>query len=279
MKINNKNKIEETGENIESNTFDGSCCTLLVASGAVHGFATETDDRIESTAKQSYVFLQYLKDDDIAIKSEDGVVTLTGTVAEKSHKDLAEETVASLPGVKSVVNKLQSKGERVDENSDAWVTMKVKAALLLHRNVSAMTEVSTKGKIVTLRGEATSQAQKDLTTEYVKDVDGVKEVDNEMTVSAKATENPDEKTMGEKVRNVGDAIDDASITGLVKVTLLYHRSTSGLRTKVETDKGVVTLTGMARSAAVKDLATKYAEDVYGVKSVVNKMTIGEPKTN
>ena len=250
---------------------------LLVTSGAVHGFAAETDGRIESTAKQSYVFLQYLKDDDIAIKSEDGAVTLTGTVAAESHKDLAQETVASLPGVKSVENRLQYKAEEVSVHSDAWVTMKVKTALLLHRNVSAMTEVSTKGKIVTLRGEAASQAQKDLTTEYVEDVDGVKRVDNEMTVSAKKAGNPDEKTMGEKVRDMNEAIDDASITGLVKVTLLYHRSTSGLSTKVETDKGVVTLEGTARSSAIKDLATKYAEDVYGVKSVVNNMTIEEPK--
>ena len=98
-----------------------------------------------------------------------------------------------------------------------------------------------------------------------------------MTVSAKKAGNPDEKTMGEKVRDMNEAIDDASITGLVKVTLLYHRSTSGLSTKVETDKGVVTLEGTARSSAIKDLATKYAEDVYGVKSVVNNMTIEEPK--
>ena len=36
---------------------------------------------------------------------------------------------------------------------------------------------------MTLKGEADNQAQKDLTTEYAKDVDGVKDVKNEMTVS------------------------------------------------------------------------------------------------
>jgi len=45
------------------------------------------------------------------------------------------------------------------------------------------TEVDVKDGIVTLQGEATSQAQKDLTTEYAKDVEGVKEVKNEMTVT------------------------------------------------------------------------------------------------
>jgi hyperosmotically inducible protein len=87
--------------------------------------------------------------------------------------------------------------ESAAENSDAWVTMKVKAALLFHRNVSAMTEVDTKDKIVTL---------------------------------------------------------------------------------VETNKGLVTLDGTARNAAEKDLVTKYVQDVYNVKSVLNNMTIKEPKS-
>jgi osmotically-inducible protein OsmY len=240
--------------------------------------ATETDDRIESSAKDSYVFKKYLKEDDIKVKSENGAVTLSGSVTEESHKSLAHETVASLPGVKSVDNRLEVKGESVAERSDAWITMKVKTMLLFHRNVSARTEVDTKNGIVTLRGEADNQAQLDLTSEHVKDVEGVKGVENKMVVAGKPGK-PTEKSMGDKVEDVGEAIDDASITGLVKMTLLYHRSTSGLRTKVETKKGQVTLSGKAGSADEKDLAAKYAQDVTGVKSVVNDITIEKPKAN
>ncbi|NTW77535.1 MAG: BON domain-containing protein, partial [Syntrophaceae bacterium] len=68
-------------------------------------------------------------------------------------------------------------------------------------------------------------------------------------------------------------IDDASITAQVKMTLLYHRSTSALNTSVTTKRGVVTLSGKAKNAAEKDLATKFAIDVNGVKSVKNRMTI------
>lgn len=225
--------------------------------------ASRTDDRIESSAKQSYVFMTYLKADDIKIQSVNGDVTLTGTVAVESHKSLAHDTVASLPGVKSVDNKLMIKGESPAERSDAWITAKVKTMLLFHRNVSAMTEVSTKDGIVTLKGEALSQAQKDLTTEYAKDVEGVKDVANEMTIG-KASK---------KKQTVGSKIDDASITAQVKMTLLYHRSTSGIKTSVTTKKGVVTLSGKAKNAAEKDLAAKFAGDVNGVKSVKNKMTV------
>ncbi len=52
---------------------------------------------------------------------------------------------------------------------------KVKAAILLHREVSAEeTDVFVQDGVVTLRGQANSDAQKKLTTEYAKDVKGVK---------------------------------------------------------------------------------------------------------
>jgi osmotically-inducible protein OsmY len=57
------------------------------------------------------------------------------------------------------------------------------------------------------------------------------------------------------------------------MTLLHHRSTSALHTKVKTKDGAVTLSGKAKNAAEKELATKFAKDVTGVKSVKNHMTI------
>jgi osmotically-inducible protein OsmY len=79
--------------------------------------------------------------------------------------------------------------------------------------------------------------------------------------------------MSQQMRDVGDSIDDASVTALVKMILLYHRSTSALDTKVVTINGQVTLEGKAGIAVQKDLATKYVQDVYGVNSVVNNMTV------
>ena len=146
---------------------------LMVVS--VPALASQTDDRIESSAKQSYVFKTYLKGDAIKIESKDGVVTLTGTVLEEPHKSLAQETVASLSGVKSVDNRLELKGTPAAESADALVSARVKTALMIHRNLSAIKpDVQVKDGIVTLRGEATSEAQVDLTTEYIRDVEGVK---------------------------------------------------------------------------------------------------------
>ena len=236
---------------------------LLAFSVPVH--AEKMDSRIESSARQSFVFKTYLKDDDIKIDSRDGAVSLTGIVAENFHKSLAQETVAGLPGVKSVDNRLEVKGAPPTANSDAWLRDKVKVALLFHRSVSAVkTEVDVKDGSVTLRGEAASQAQKELTTEYAGDVEGVKGVNNEMTVAKNSTKTA--RTMGEK-------IDDASISAQVNMTLLNHRSTSVLNTTVKTKRGVVTVGGKARNAAEKDLVTKLVTDINGVKGVTNRMTI------
>jgi hyperosmotically inducible protein len=235
---------------------------LLAISTSV--YASKMDDRIQSTFRMSYVFQTYLKSDDIKIESKDGVVTLTGTVSEDFHKSLAQETVAGLPGVKFVDSRLEVKGERPTENSDAWLTMKVKTILYLHSSLNdAKIAVTVKDGIVSLQGIAVNQAQKDLTTEYAKDVAGVQSVNNEMTVTQVSL----------KKRTLGEKIDDASITAQVKMTLLYHYSTSALNTKVETKLGVVTLYGKASNAATLKLATRLANDVNGVKGVENRMII------
>lgn len=239
---------------------------LLITSPSLR--ASSTDSRIESSAAKSYVFKTVLKDDSITTESKDGVVTLTGTVADANHKSLAQDTVASLPGVKSVDNQLLVKGEQPAEHSDAWIGWKVKMALLFHRNVSATgTDVDVKDGIVTLTGEASSLAQKQLTTEYAKDIDNVKEVRNEMTIA---------QTPVKVVETNGGKIDDASITAEVKSSLMAQRSTSALRTTVSTTDGVVTLGGVAKNEAEKSLVTKLTTDINGVTSVINNMTIAVP---
>jgi len=251
--------------------------TLYFATATVAVFAiaaplraSESDDKIEASFKATYVSQTYLKEDAVKIDSKDGVVTLTGTVSEESHKGLAQETAASLPGVSSVENKLATKAEVAAESKDTWIGRKVKLTLLFHRYVNASkTVIEVKDCVVTLKGEAASTAQKELTTEYANDIEGVKEVKNEMTVAAVAA--PAERTAGEK-------IDDASITAQVKTALATHRSTSSVKTTVVTRDGKVTLTGIAKNDAEKTLVSKLVTDIQGVTDVKNQMTVNEIKT-
>jgi hyperosmotically inducible protein len=213
--------------------------------------AADTDSRIEDSFKETYVYKTFLKDERIKISAKNGDVTLSGEVFNQAHKPMAEDTAQALPGVKSVNNLIEINGEQAAENSDTWISMKVKSALLFHRSVSGFsTEVFVNEGIVTLKGEADNLAQKDLSSQYAQDIDGVKSVNNEMTIAKEPRK--DARTRDEK-------IDDASITAQVKSALLVHRSTSTLRTDVETKEGEVTLTG----------------DIQGVKSINNNMTIGQ----
>ena len=77
---------------------------LLTITGYL--FNADTDDHITAAARESFALKNDLKGDDIQVHSQDGAVTLTGTVGEEPHLSLAAETVADLPGVKRVVNRL-----------------------------------------------------------------------------------------------------------------------------------------------------------------------------
>jgi len=225
--------------------------------------AAVTDAQIVSSVQNTYVFKTFLQGDDIKIVSKNGVVTLTGVVANHARKSLAKNTVEALPGVKSVNNNLTVKGAEPTPNSDAWVKDNVEITLELHRGANDnRIDVSVHDGIVTLRGEAKNQAKRELATTYAEDIDGVKDVNNQMTVAG-----------GTAASNAADYVDDASITAQVMYALATHRSTSVLKTKVETKDGVVTLTGTAKNQAERTLATLLANDINGVQSVRNRMTI------
>jgi hyperosmotically inducible periplasmic protein len=225
----------------------------------------ESDLGIEASFRNSHVYTTYLKDDRIAVRSDSGIVTLTGTVANASHRPMAAYTAEALPGVREVDNRIKVTGPAEGENIDAWIRSKIVTVLASHRSVSAgETDVEVENGVVTLRGVASSDAQRALTVEYAADIQGVTVVKNEMTVADDGS-GPERTGM--------ELIDDASVTAKSKMALLLHRSTSGLHTTVEVSEGVVTLGGEARNDAEKDLASKLVADIKGVNRVVNEMSI------
>jgi len=131
-------------------------------------------------------------------------------------------------------------------------------------NVSAInTKVSVDNGVATLTGTADNAAQKELTGVYAKEIENVRSVKNDITVVEKPS----------ATETIGEKIDDASITSQVKYALLSHKTTSALKTKVTTTDGVIGITGEATSDAEKSLVTKLAQDVRGVRSVNNNMTV------
>lgn len=64
-----------------------------------------------------------------------------------------------------------------------------------------------------------------------------------------------------------DAVSDTWITSKVKSTFLADSNLSGLDIKVETNQGVVALSGIVASSAERDLAIAKAGKIKGVKAV------------
>jgi hyperosmotically inducible protein len=237
---------------------------LMAAPAAL--FASPADDRkIEATAKASYNYCTVL-DNQVTVTASDGVVTLTGTVQDDGERKLAADTVQNIPSVVSVNNQITIQ-PTYPEHTDGWIVFKIHCLLLVKANVSAInTKVAVNDGNVILSGIANSLAQKELTKDYVKDVTGVKMVDNEIVVQTPASPAPTVETPGE-------VVDDASINSQVKYSLLDDKATSALTIKIVTTNGVVRCTGDATSDAQKSLVTKLASEVRGVKSVTNDMTV------
>jgi hyperosmotically inducible periplasmic protein len=287
---------------------------LCIGTTAVR--ADDRDDRIEKSFKDSFTYRTDLKDADVSVDAEAGVVTLKGKVLNEDQRRLAEDTVRGLPGVTAVNNELKVRNEP-KESSDEWIALKVRSSLLYHRNVALKgVDVAVMNGVVTLTGTARSDAEKSLAGEYASDIKGVTRVDNQLRVVPEAERTParidnanadlrtnrdanrdaartdnrvgaadtrvnddnrlNERRAGDREytgRTTGDKIDDASITARIKSSLAVRRSTSATRTEVTTLDGVVTIRGEARNTAEKDLVTKIANDIDGVRDVRNEMVV------
>ena len=244
------------------NTTKLTACLLLLVVPAIVRADPQTDRRVEKAATESYNYRTVLEDQ-VKVKANDGVVTLTGKVADPDHRTLAEDTVRNLPGVTAVENKITVEAS-APEHSDAWIATKIRTKLLVSGDVSIVnTDVAVNDGVVTLTGKADNLAQKELTEAYVAEVEGVVSVDNQLMVPEAPVE----------TRTFSDRIDDASITAQVKYALLSHESTSAMKTNVTTKDGVVAIEGEAGSNAERALVTHLASKVRGVKSVKNEMTV------
>ncbi len=74
-------------------------------------------------------------------------------------------------------------------------------------------------------------------------------------------------------QTVGSYIDDATITTQVKARFAEDPTVSAMAIKVETLKGVVQLSGFAKTSAEREKAATIAANVNGVARVVNDIMV------
>ena len=79
--------------------------------------------------------------------------------------------------------------------------------------------------------------------------------------------------VAKRAEQMGEVLDDASITAKVKTALIGEPNLSGLAIDVDTSANVVSLNGSVASDAARARAERVARAVGGVKDVKNNLTV------
>jgi osmotically-inducible protein OsmY len=180
--------------------------------------------------------------------------------------------------------------------SDPGITTAVKSKLAADDTVKAyQIDVDTRERVVTLSGTVDTPAAKDQAVTLARQTSGVRDVVDNITVNRETAPTAGDlgdaadqtrREAGEQIREsteaakdaaheAGAAVSDAAITSAVKTKFLADPSVAGLKIDVDTNAGIVTLSGMVATRAESEKAMSLASQTSGVKNVVNHLRVGK----
>ena len=182
--------------------FMASFCLLPVSfadlnSAQVQPIVTRVTGNCENGLIQARILTLYsvnpvLKDYNIEVIADDGVVTLTGVLPNAAQKDLAIAIAKDVEDVHDVkdnitVDARTKHGEKpmgiFQKISDATITATVKTALIANPKVSARDiKVTTINGIITLEGVVNSANEKRTAGNIAADTIGVSAVKNKLNI-------------------------------------------------------------------------------------------------
>ncbi|HEV7929843.1 MAG TPA: BON domain-containing protein [Nitrosospira sp.] len=178
-------------------------------------------------------------------------ITGCGKTEDKARAP-GEAPAAGAPEAKTTV------GTTID---DSAITAKVKSALLADPDVKGLDiKVETNKGEVQLSGFVDNQAQIDRAVSIARGVEGVKNVQNKITLKTTQT-------------TVGEKIDDGIITTKVTAALVAESGIDSGDITVVTRDGEVQLSGFVKDQSQIERATQVARGVEGVKNVINELSV------
>lgn len=197
-----------------------------------------------------------IREDDIAVAVNDGVVTLNGTVATYPEKYLAVRAIEKIPGVRAIADDVKVKLAGGVTRTDTELAHAIVDAL--HWNIQVPDE-RVKARVengwVTLEGDVDRFYQSTAAERTVRYLAGVRGVTNEIHIK------PPEASPYEVSRKIKDA-------------LRRNAELDADRIMVEAHEGRVTLKGTVRSFAERRDAESAAWAAPGVKAVADEITVG-----
>jgi hyperosmotically inducible protein len=253
----------------------------IALSVATTAFA-QTDAALSASVKTSLAADDQVKASAVKVTTVDHVVTLSGSVPSEAVKERALKIARDTSGVSSVVDQLtvgkttaQKAAGGVEKGADKSASAVGTAA---HKSAGAVDKSKDKvGDAAEKTGEAVGTAAKatgkavGTAAEKTADAVGVG-ADKTKESTTSAGQKTKQKTT-EAAKKTGEVVTDAAITTAVKTKLLGDGKTPGLKIDVDTDNGVVTLTGDVATAEARAEALRLARTTKGVKRVVDKLTV------
>jgi osmotically-inducible protein OsmY len=252
--------------------------TPVVAQAAQGDLPTQLQQaRQEGSIWTAFALNRHLSPFNISVQVEQGTATLKGKVENQVDKDLATQIASDVQGINKVENLLEidpqvasepgTKANMAQRFDDATLTATIKSKLLWNSVTEGLNiEVSANQGVVTLKGQAKDADAKQLAGSLASNTDGVTEVNNLISVSARDTQAIKEQNEA-AANSVKEELSDTWITSKVKSSLIYSRTLDGLNIKVQTKDGVVSLDGVVANYAEKELAVEIARNIRGVKGV------------
>jgi hyperosmotically inducible protein len=148
-----------------------------------------------------------------------------------------------------------------EQVSDAAITSKVKSALAGDATTNPLkVDVDTNEGVVRLSGTVEKAENRTRAEEVARHVEGVRRVVNDIQVGDK---------------HVATTVDDAFITTKIKSKLTVSGDVNPFNIDVDTQNGVVTLSGRVTKPEAKAAAERIARETEGVREVHNNITVGE----
>ena len=194
----------------------------------------------------------------IRVAVEDGVVTLTGHVADYLQRVNAEKAVKRVKGVHGLANNLEVRVPTSSQRDDTEIAEAALHALKWHTTVpeDRVTVTVSKGWI-TLEGEVEWHYQRDAAYRAVRELTGVKGVINQIAIKAKINPSDIEHRLEERFRRSAE-LDAKAV-------------------EVKVEGTTVTLKGTVSSWDEYEEAEWAAWSVAGVEKVKNRLRVA-PET-
>ena len=196
----------------------------------------------------------FLKASDIGVVVKNGIVTLSGTVANYSQKLAAERAAKKVTGVRGIAEDIQIGVSPVFRKNDTEIAESVLNALKWHSAVpEEKVKVKVEDGIVKLEGEVEWEYQRSSAKDAVDHLLGVRNVVNNISVKPKVS--------------VADIKN--------KISAAFHRTATieADRISVEVVGNKVILEGKVRSYAEKEDAMDAAWAAPGITTVENNLEL------